>query len=502
MKSRIPAAGAGLIAIAAFFFSAWVADHIYERLPHLEDDFANLWQAHVIARGHLALATPPEPNSFLVPFVVDYNGLRFTKYPPGWPAALSLGVRIGAGWLVNPLLAALALWLTFRLGSKVCGPWVGLLATILMSVSPMFAMISGSLLSHSLSLFLGLAFILAWVDLFLPLEDPAEANRLPRSIPVLAAGMSLGLLALTRPLTASGVGLPCAAHGLWLLVHGRPAQRKSVLKIAGVAVAIAALLPVWQWALTGNPWLNLYTLWWPYDRLGFGTGIGVTETGHNLRLAYSNARFSLRAGVHDLFGWPYLSWIFLPAGLVALRGVRRAWLAFGVFIGLLLVYAFYWIGSWLYGPRYYYEALPGLAILSAAGITWIGAWRRQPARWRGFRRRAMAALLAGLIATDLVFYLPARLGVMRHLYGISRSAMAPFESADLGRALVIVHVEKHWMEYGTLLMLAPPFSADDDTLLVIDRDGDQDARLARAFPDRLIYHYYTRDPSTFYRIVE
>jgi len=80
VKSRIPAAGAGLIAIAAFFFSAWVADHIYERLPHLEDDFANLWQAHVIARGHLALATPPEPNSFLVPFVVDYNGLRFTKY--------------------------------------------------------------------------------------------------------------------------------------------------------------------------------------------------------------------------------------------------------------------------------------------------------------------------------------------------------------------------------------------------------------------------------------
>jgi len=502
VKSRIPAAGAGLIAIAAFFFSAWVADHIYERLPHLEDDFANLWQAHVIARGHLALATPPEPNSFLVPFVVDYNGLRFTKYPPGWPAALSLGVRIGAGWLVNPLLAALALWLTFRLGSKVCGPWVGLLATILMSVSPMFAMISGSLLSHSLSLFLGLAFILAWVDLFLPLEDPAEANRLPRSIPVLAAGMSLGLLALTRPLTASGVGLPCAAHGLWLLVHGRPAQRKSVLKIAGVAVAIAALLPVWQWALTGNPWLNLYTLWWPYDRLGFGTGIGVTETGHNLRLAYSNARFSLRAGVHDLFGWPYLSWIFLPAGLVALRGVRRAWLAFGVFIGLLLVYAFYWIGSWLYGPRYYYEALPGLAILSAAGITWIGAWRRQPARWRGFRRRAMAALLAGLIATDLVFYLPARLGVMRHLYGISRSAMAPFESADLGRALVIVHVEQHWMEYGTLLMRASPFSDNDDTLLVINRGAGQDERLARAFPDRWIYHYYTRDPSTFYRIVE
>lgn len=481
-------------------FSVWVGETVYERLPHLEDDFSNLWGAHVFSQGRAALSTPPENDSFLIPFVVDYNGLRFSKYPPGWPAALSLGVRFRADWMVNPILAALAVWFTFRLGSKIAGPWIGLLAAMLLLISPMFVMISASLLSHSLSLFLTLGFVLAWIDLFLAPQSSSSAHHPPAMLLVLVAGASLGLLALTRPLTAVGVSLPFAVHGSWILLRGRPAHRRQLVGLTGLAMAIAALQPVWQWSLTGNPWLNLYTLWWPYDRLGFGPGIGVTSTGHSLRLAYSNARFSLRAGVHDLFGWPYLSWIFLPLGLVWLRRNLPAWLALAIFPGLLLAYSFYWIGSWLYGPRYYYEALPGLAIASAAGVFWIGGWSTREGYRLALRRGAMTAFLAGLIAVDLFFYLPARLSLMRHLYGISREAMAPIEAADLGRALIIVHPEHKWTEYGTLLTLAPPFADSDRTLLAIFIGGDQDAQLTREFPDRILYHYYTSDPYTFYRI--
>ncbi|HLC04668.1 MAG TPA: hypothetical protein VJK02_16660 [Anaerolineales bacterium] len=499
MRSRLPAIGAALAAAIALLFYMWATGDVYERLPHIEDDFSNLWAAHVFAQGQAALRTPPDKNSFLVPFVVDFNGLRFSKYPPGWPAALSVGVRFGADWLVNPILAALAVWLTFRLGSKIAGPWIGLLAAVLLVISPMAVMISASLLSHSLSLFLSLAFVLAWIDLFLAAQtSTADPPRPAMLVPV--AGASLGLLALTRPLTAIGVALPFAVHGLWILLRGRTSDRRHLVGLAGLAMAIAALLPVWQRSLTGNPWLNLYTLWWPYDRLGFGPGIGVTSTGHNLHLAYSNARFSLRAGVHDLFGWPYLSWIFLPFGLVSLRKNLRAWLGFATFPGLILAYSFYWIGSWLYGPRYYYEALPGLAVMSAAGIFRIGGWSIRTGFQPGLRRRAMAALLAGLVAVDLFFYLPARLGGMRQLYSISRAAMAPIETADLGRALIVVHPEHRWTEYGALLTLSPPFSSTDMTLLAIFLGGDQDAQLARDFPDRILYHYYTSDPSMFYRI--
>jgi hypothetical protein len=112
----------------------------------------------------------------------------------------------------------------------------------------------------------------------------------------------------------------------------------------------------------------------------------------------------------------------------------------------------------------------------------------------------MTVVLAGLIAVDLIFYLPARLNSMRGLYGISRQAMAPIEAADLGRALIVVHPVHHWTEYGALLTLSPPFSSTDSTLLAIFLGDDQDARLARDFPDRILYHYYTAEPFTFYRI--
>lgn len=496
----MPLVGAGLAAGITLLFSLWVSRSIYEQLPHIEDDFSNLWAAHVFAQGRADLPTPPDKNSFLVPFVVDYNGLRFSKYPPGWPSALSVGVRLGADGLVNPILAGLAVWLTFRLGSKIGGNWIGLLSAVLLSISPMSAMISGSFLSHGLSLFLSLAFMLAWMDLFLPWADESPTRPVPRAMLVAAAGSSLGLLALTRPLTAVGVALPFAVHGLWILVRGRASDRRRLLGLSGLAMAIAALLPVWQWSLTGDPWLNLYTLWWPYDRLGFGPGIGVTATGHNLYLAYSNARFSLRAGMHDMFGWPYISWVFLPFGLLWLRRNARAWIAFAVLPGLLLAYSFYWIGSWLYGPRYYYEALPGLAVVSAAGVVYLGGWYARADILVGIRRRGMAALFAGLIAVDLVFYLPARLAFMRHLYGISRQAMAPIEAAQLGRALIVVHPKRHWTEYGALLTLSPPFSSTDTTLLAIFLGDDQDARLTRDYPDRILYHYYTSDPTVFFRI--
>jgi hypothetical protein len=485
------------LAVLAALASAWVADRVYERIPHLEDEMANLWQAEVMADGQAYQPSPPMPRSFMVPFVVDYEGHRFGKYPPGWPAMLSLGARAGAPWLVNPILAGLTAWLVYRLGSRIAGRGIGLLAELLTATSPMFLMLSGSLMGHSLGLFLTAAFWLAWLDLFPPGGGQRDSIA-PRWLPVSVAGLSLGLLALTRPLTAVGVGLPAVIHGLVLLVRGDRAARRRVLGVGGLALAVAAILPLWQWALTGNPWLNPYTLWWPYDTIGFGPGVGHTATGHNLYWAYINTRFSLRAGQHDLFGWPYLSWLFLPFGLIALRRSRDGWLLFSLFPSLVFVYIFYWIGSWLLGPRYYYEALPGLAITSAVGVAWLGGWLgSRVGRWASLRRVATGTLLLVLMALNLLYYVPIRVGGLQGLYGISRKAMQPLEAADLGRALVIVHPVHSWTEYGSLLTLEPPF-ADSDLLLAYSRGAEADARLARHFADWPVYHYYADQPGTFY----
>ena len=128
---RLPGFLAALIALGACLAAAWASQSVFERIPHLEDEFANLWEAEVMARGEISQPSPPFTRSFMVPFVVDYEGLRFGKYPPGWPAALSLGVRLGAPWLVNALLAGASAWLAYRLGSRFGGQGVGVLAALL-----------------------------------------------------------------------------------------------------------------------------------------------------------------------------------------------------------------------------------------------------------------------------------------------------------------------------------------------------------------------------------
>jgi hypothetical protein len=495
---RIADALALVLAIAAVVACLWVAIDVYELIPHIEDEMANLWEAEVMADGRIDLPSPPSPRAFMVPFVIDYQGNRFGKYPPGWPATLSLGVRAGVPWLVNPLLAGLGAWLIYRLGSRVAGKGIGLLAEALAITSPMFLMLSGSLMGHALSLALAAAFWLAWLDLF-PRRSHA-LEKLPASawMLVTVAGLTLGLLALTRPMTAVGVALPCGIHGLILLFRGGGTERRRVLAVGFVAGALAALLPVWQWILTGDPWLNPYSLWWGYDRIGFGPGIGPTQSGHNLYWAWMNMKFSLRSGLHDLFGWPHLSWLFLPFGLLALRRNRDGWMLFGALPTLLLVHLAYWVGSWLLGPRYYYEALPGVAIASAAGIAWLGGWiGTWGKRWVHLRRLAMTGLVLVLVLLNLIFYTPQRLGGLRGLYGISRDRVHAFEEVAPNRGLVFVHVVYSWTDYGTLLTLTPPF-VDSQLILAYSGSEAEDAALARAYPDLPVYYYYADQPDRLY----
>ncbi|HSG20770.1 MAG TPA: hypothetical protein VLA31_08385, partial [Burkholderiaceae bacterium] len=66
-----------LISLLGVLLAVLVTERVFERMAHLEDEMAYVWQAQAISRGYLSLPSPPEPHSFLVPFVVDYNGQRF-----------------------------------------------------------------------------------------------------------------------------------------------------------------------------------------------------------------------------------------------------------------------------------------------------------------------------------------------------------------------------------------------------------------------------------------
>jgi 4-amino-4-deoxy-L-arabinose transferase-like glycosyltransferase len=490
------------LSIVAVAVTLLVADRTFERIPHLEDEVAFVWQAEVIARGNLTLPSPPNPNSFLVPFVIDHEGQRFAKYPPGWPALLAIGIVTVGRDLMNPLLAGLAIWLTYRLGRKLWSAPVGLLAAGLTLTSPFYLMNSATLLSHPFGLVLSAAFALAWLD-----WEPGASPK-KKWLTTLVAGLSLGILAVTRPWTAVGVALPFVLHAAYRMIRGGWQVRKHLLLVAVVAGSTASLFIVWQYAVTGDPFLNPYTLWWPYDKVGFGPGHGTAEQGHTLRHAFVNTRMNLLWGAHDLYGWGKYSWIFLPFGFLALIQKKNwpALLISSVFVGLVIAYGFYWVGFWGFGPRYYYEGLYSLTILSAAGIAFLAgvpvkhyrAWMKFTG-WQRLRPLAVLALLIFLISSNLVYYTPNRLQGLFGLYDMQRETLHPFEIAEgqkLTPALVIVHASI-WTEYGVFLELANPY-LDSPFIFVLSRTPQENTELAQHFPERRVYHYYPDEPYVLY----
>ena len=245
-----------IISLLAIIVTAWISINIFQGLPHLEDEYAYVWQAQAIARGKFILPSPPEFDQFFVPFVVDHDGQRFGKYPLGWPVVLSFGERIGLRFLVNPMLAGLAVWLTYRLGKKTLGGLCGLLAAGLTLTSPIFLMRSGMLLSLPWGLVLSAILAISWLDIV------DEQNDAHGWLPVLSAGFALGALALSRPLTALGVALPFAIHGLIMFWRGTPFVRQRVIIVGIMALAIGSLHFLWQYTLTGDLLRNPNTHWW------------------------------------------------------------------------------------------------------------------------------------------------------------------------------------------------------------------------------------------------
>jgi hypothetical protein len=326
----------------------------------------------------------------------------------------------------------------------------------------------------------------------------------------------LGALALTRPWTAAAVGLPFGLHGLYLLLRGSNAARRQVVLVGLLALGSGSLLFSWQWAVTGDPLLNPYTLWWSYDKIGFGPGVGRREMGHTLEQALINTADSLQSGYADLFGWGKVSWLFLPVGLWALlrtKGAHRlpGLLVSSVFVSLLLAYLAYWIGSSLFGPRYYFEGMFSLTILSAAGVLSLAG--QLPGRYAvpsptgkklnlpQSRTALVALLLVCLLATNFLSYLPQRLEGMHGLYGISRQRLEPFlqpETQALAPALVFVDPHESWTEYGALLALQDAFLTTP-FIFVYARDARINTQAAALFPERSVYYYYPEEPYRLYR---
>src|SRR4030042_7154679 len=215
-----------LVLLFCILFSAFV----FERVPHVNDEIAYLFQAKLFQSGRLYAPSPCGREFFDFPHVIN-NGKWYSVYPPGFPLLLVVGLILRSPWLINPILAALAVLLFFLLGHEIYHRSVGIIAALLAAISPWFLLMSSTIMAHTSSLFFNTLFLLLLFRFF----------RKPSMGLGLAAGTSWGMAFLVRPLNALFFSFA------FLVFFGLRLMRESEKKMRRNAISLPAVALLFLW---------------------------------------------------------------------------------------------------------------------------------------------------------------------------------------------------------------------------------------------------------------
>lgn len=476
---------------ALWVFAATLALNLlaFDRMPRIPDEVAYLFQAKTFALGHLLVPAPDGAMAAALGYdwIAIADGKWYSIFPPGWPAALALGVALGVPFLVNPLIAALTVPVGHAFVSRWVSPRLAGFATLLLAVSPWYLATGASLMSHSLTLLLVLS---AW--LLMLTEGPR------RPLAWLAAGCLMGWLFLTRPLEGLTIGV---LTGLWAMTRADLRSLPGSFTVAGYGLGcaiIGALIFPYNQMLTGDALVTpidryFDLLWHPgANRLGFGADIGSPDTwggvdiwpGHGPLEALVQAQFNLRSLNIELLGWAVGSLAFVFVHLIWGRLSRADWCMVAVIAVTVCAYALYWFNGGFYiGPRYWFMALWPSLFLTARGFqTAAGIVRGSGI---ADARERIAALVLLLTGVALIAFLPWRATTRYWEFrGFHHGYRELTRSGAFDRALIFVRNGNDISEFGSAFMLNSPDLSGP--IFLKEQGSEMNAAVAARHPDRTI----------------
>lgn len=492
---------AGALGLATFgFVVTLVLNYSYgSHMPHVPDEIAYIFQAKLLASARLTAPVPPVQDVFdffYPPFIVVQNGRWASAYPFGHPLALSLGVKLGAIWLIPPLLGAATVLFTYGAGRKVYGSRVGFLAALLFVTSPFFLMTASNFMSHNTA-----AFYLAGSIFFI-----AIADRRPFVYGALS-GLFFGLLFNTQPLTAVALIAP---FGLLLLGSVAPRERRldGANLVAGFTAGGLLMLGAYflhNYATTGDAFTSGLQLGAnPGQFVGFGGP-------HSASVGIQNQVVQMAFLLLVLNGWPlYIGLMFVLLPFVFVTRRRWDWFLLAGVVCALGVYVLYIGHGIMHGPRYWYAASPLLMLLAARGAEraaevladGAGALRRALSgvdvrpHWAGVL--VVYAVVAALVGSSVYSWLlgrdtswsdefvPEQATALRGFNRADDRLIKLIEQANLRHALVLVEGDcPGWQCYGTVFWLNNPTL---DGNIVFARDApERRADMLSTYRNRYVY---------------
>jgi hypothetical protein len=413
-----------LLAVVILAVTLLVSHFVLHGYAFSMDEFSADFQARLFAHGKYEAALPPfwRPFAFgLTPVFVDFDtasGSWHSVYLPIYSLLKTPFVMLGAGTLLNPLLAGLSI-LAIAAAARRLWPDEGLrpwLAVALLASSSEFIVTSGSQYSMPAHLLLNLV----WLWLYLRGDDRSWLAAL------VVGGLALGL---HNP-------FPHALFVAPFLIRLLRDRRWKRVGQAAVAYGIASIL----WFT----WLHL-----SYSA-GAGAGLSALFAVPTAMVLWLHA-----INVSLLFTWQApLFGLLVIAALLQPRRLEPplADLAWGVLFTLVFYSFFPSTQGHGWGYRYAYQVLGNLALLAAAGAG--------PLREALGRRRADLLLVASLVVA-VALELPLRLVDTERF--VSPFAAGAEYLQTRPADVVLVHGDSIW--YGRDLVRNDPFLQGQPVIL-------------------------------------
>jgi hypothetical protein len=453
------------VSLALVMVAVWAL----RAFPNSGDEYNYLFQAATLEAGRLWNPIPQASDLFAFVHTFMQDGKWVSQYAPGWSAVLAAGHLLGLPyWSINPLLGIVLLSAACAVALRRAGMVAATSTGLLLGLTIFFLFNAASYFAHIYAALFGLVFCAA-----------AETYRhRPRPIPAVIAGAAIGALALSRPFDAALFCLPYLVAILWRLTwaHLRFAAfgLVSLLPLLGAAMLYNA-------AITGDPLLPVTN--WGYPALKLGLFDAVHEGGTPMPLAERLQQALSR--VYLLAEWTSPIFLILFGSSFAHLWRRRRLVPadFVIFVFVLAYITYPGYGGVQYGPRYYFEAYPLMAITCG---TALASWLAVDAEDRASR------FAVALLALHLLVAVAAMAPFMRAMHRIVDERMDLYDLVDeqnVSNAVVVVT-----MPTGSLDPMGPKdltrngIDVSGPVIYALARDNAV-ARLRTLYPTRQLFIY-------------
>lgn len=342
-----------VVLILSFLSLIRISDKYLERIIHVPDEYGYLFTAKTLAQSKFYLDPPEHPEFYEKQIIFEDRWI--SQYTPGHPLLLVPGILLKNEWLMPPFLATLSALFTFVSAKLLFGKKVAWLALILLITSPFYQMNSVNYMSHNSALFIGnLTFL--FTALYLKWKNPYL---------LFFVSFSVIYMIMIRMYTGVFFALPI---GLIILGKLRFRNRKTLSKEL-IYLVLGSILPLAFFGLFN--YYNTGSIFKTNMTLGSFSVFGINEfrPPANALMDFLTNVYLLR---ETLFTFEKsIAFIGILLFVITFKNKVAFWLTGLPVLSLIVAYFFY-KGSWMmYGPRFWYETMSLLAIITAVGLTQI-----------------------------------------------------------------------------------------------------------------------------------